>query len=615
MQKLIATLLFSTLSFTSLAFNTVVKSKLDIAKSSNGQPVQLRIVVTTDSPSYVGFPRTPLLADWEILKKQEIADIRTYEKNGKLVRTNIKYFIYVLKPLKSGKVPIPGFTVSVGKAQFKTETKIASVEPFTNGGNGPVVTNPLPNLPDNPSDEFFESEDLGLGNSAQLDTSKKIMFVAEVDKEEVFVGEMIKVSFNLYRRNIQDINHDYKKFPVFEGFLKEDLFLPRALPRNTVSIQGVPYQSTEFARFALFPLKEGLLTVDSFDLRYEIVPLSVNGFSIGGQPIPQTISSKPVKIFSKPLPAVPSDIEFSGSVGDFNWEVTPPPTNVTANQPFTLTITISGEGNIKSIEAPTVAMPTGVESHGVKPFPKVDENAQGSIKFDYLFVPRTAGQLDVPKLSWTFFNPKKKEYISLENDPMTIQVEGNNTAVANNPSNDKKQPQHELPPIQIKQQSFSSVSSSTSFVKLREWAVLWASYLSLGIFFFIRKQKNQSDEHARAKPWKTTESYILKKSSRPEGRLASLIDQYSREFITGVLSNENITPKSTNDEIIDALYRVTPPEYHKNILILKKFFNDLDHTRFAGKKSVKVSCDNQLKRAKMILEKVEQHITKPTTFS
>ena len=87
-------------------------------------------------------------------------------------------------------------------------------------------------------------------------------------------------------------------------------------------------------------------------------------------------------------------------------------------------ITISGKGNVKLIEPPKPSLPESFESYE----PKITENisntggVSGSKVYNFLIIPREAGEFSIGGLSFSYFDADKKQYISIPSPDIKITV-------------------------------------------------------------------------------------------------------------------------------------------------------------------------------------------------
>ncbi len=277
---------------------------------------------------------------------------------------------------------------------------------FSNPGAPSRRSGPDPqfrSLPENPDEAFF--------------------IQIEVDKMEVFEGEQITASWYVYTRGIME-TFDRLKFPDLRGFWKEIIEEVPALNFSEEVVNGVPYRKALIASHALFPIKAGEATIDSFRVRSRVRLQSPFGIGFG-RAFEYTKVSKPVKIKVLPLPLEGRPPTFSGAVGDFEVNAMADGSSFPLNQPLVYKIRFEGKGNAKLIELPAIQWPEGLEMYDVKSEAKFFKEGTSYKQFEILVIPRKKGELILPEIDFAVFNPAKKEYVIQRTPSQIIQIVDN----------------------------------------------------------------------------------------------------------------------------------------------------------------------------------------------
>ena len=137
------------------------------------------------------------------------------------------------------------------------------------------------------------------------------------------------------------------------------------------------------------------------------------------------VDSDPIILRVKDLPAQGKLPGFTGAVGTFS--VDPPRVSGStprAGDPFTLTVTIRGEGNVGHLTAPMVP-----ELKEWQAFPPTGENIpaafiqqRGFVNFNYTLIPLSDQIKATPAIPFSYFDPVKKSYVDLTVPPVPIVV-------------------------------------------------------------------------------------------------------------------------------------------------------------------------------------------------
>lgn len=104
-------------------------------------------------------------------------------------------------------------------------------------------------------------------------------------------------------------------------------------------------------------------------------------------------------------------------MGDFTVTTSLNKSTFRTSEAATLSYDIKGTGNIKYLKNPIVEFPTQFDVYDPQSNIEanvVGSNVVGSDKIDYTFVPLYAGDYTIETTPFVYFNPSKKEYITIE---------------------------------------------------------------------------------------------------------------------------------------------------------------------------------------------------------
>jgi hypothetical protein len=138
------------------------------------------------------------------------------------------------------------------------------------------------------------------------------------------------------------------------------------------------------------------------------------------QPQQAALTSAQIDLHVSPLPTEKVPAGFNGAVGSYTMAVSVGPTNLVAGDPITLRVQISGRGALD-----TIALPEQKGWDNFKTYPPTSKiNAtdnfgiEGSKTFEQIVTPQNSDIHALPPISFSFFDPEKKEYRTL-NHPAT----------------------------------------------------------------------------------------------------------------------------------------------------------------------------------------------------
>ncbi len=261
-----------------------------------------------------------------------------------------------------------------------------------------------------------EATDAMAAGAGPTQPNGDIFLWATTDKPTVYVGQQLTYALDVYERR-QYLNVHLRKPPTFSDFFSEEL------PQGETEIKTVgeiPYRVEPGIRRALFAQRAGKLTIGQAEI------------SVG---LRKRLKSPELTVDVLPLPAEGQPAGFSpNNVGDYTVQASVDRTEVDTGEPFTLTITIEGSGNIKFIDPGTWPTINGLRRYEPKVDTRVTTGAVlgGVRRYEFLMIPEGAGEITIPPHSLSYFDPEAAAYAEANSDPIVIEVrgEGNDATVA-----------------------------------------------------------------------------------------------------------------------------------------------------------------------------------------
>ena len=360
----------------------------------------------------------PDLSNFEILMGPSTSQSSSFQMiNGKTTQSVTFSYIYVLRAKAEG-------TFTIRPASIKVDGKIFE----SNSLEIQVVKGQA-----QPSQQQGNSTSQGQSSdNTSTDINKENLFVkVEVTKNNVYKGEQIIATVKLFvSPNVPVRGFNDVKLPSYEGFWTQDIEVPNQVSFNREVYDNKIYQVGILKKTILFPQQTGNIKIDPFEITC-IVQQRVrqqrsffDDFFDNYRNVNAKVTSDPVYIRVKDLPPAPGN--FYGAVGAFNYSVGIDKEKLKSNEAATLKINITGNGNLKLIEAPKVEFPADFEVYDPKTSDRTnasDNGLNGNKTFEYLFIPRYAGEYTIPAVSFSYFNPATQKYETRSAGPFTIQVE------------------------------------------------------------------------------------------------------------------------------------------------------------------------------------------------
>jgi len=358
-----------------------------------------------------------------------LPDIQGFEVQGSSVSTQFslvnnktkisKNIAYTLMPIKAGTFTISSARLEYGGKTYTTRPiKIRVMKGAVSPSAGQGRPAPPPGQPSQ-----------GIDESRSPTQAPPLFIRTEVDKDESYVNEQITLKFNLFSRGLRIANLNYSPPPTV-GFTEEDLGDQRNYNRI---VEGVRYNVIELSK-AIFPITSGEVTLGPAELKGDIIVQRRsrrNNFFDDffsdpfGERQPFALRSEPIKLTIKPLPREGRPVDFKGAVGDFRFNLTAKPLGVKVGEPITVTMTVTGTGNLDTVSLPEIFCGDAFKTYA----PEIGVNrgvrggrVSGEKIFKQVIIPLSIEAKEIPAVSFSFFNPATGKYRTIKNKPIPIKV-------------------------------------------------------------------------------------------------------------------------------------------------------------------------------------------------
>lgn len=338
--------------------------------------------------------------------------------NGSVTKTNTHTYSFYLRAIKEGTYTLPAATITVNKQKVKSNT--ATIEVTKDNS---VVT--------------------GGGNSTKDATAnaKDAFLEAVPNKMSAYIGEQIILTYKIYY-TIPISNLSISKAPSYSGFWTKDITENNGvLQQSSIIRNGQEYHVATIQEIVLIPQKAGTLTIDPLDISC-IAQIRQDrqqqrgydpfenffGDIMGSQytNVKKDMKSQPIDIEVKPLPSKDKPDSFKGAVGQFTFTSQIDKTEMKSNDAFTVTYTVSGKGNIELLDLPKPNFPADFEVYDPKITTNTKNNSygiNGTKKAEYVVIPRVSGDFTLNPTEFSYFDPSKNKYVTLQSDKYELKVE------------------------------------------------------------------------------------------------------------------------------------------------------------------------------------------------
>ncbi|MCX5679543.1 MAG: BatD family protein [Candidatus Omnitrophica bacterium] len=322
--------------------------------------------------------------------------------------------MYSVLPLRLGKFQLGPFAFTYKADEYKSNMIFLD------------VTETRPVVP-----KAIQKQDEAMPE--KLDMQDRVFLTLEAAKQVAYVNELIPITVKFYvnRMNVSDI-----QLPVFaqESFSKIEFKEPKQYKEN---MNGALYDVLEFST-SIFGTKPGDYKLGPATIKANVVVRRRTARPSSGDPFsedftrdsffddfftryerhPVELKSQDVQISVLPVPAQGRPANFSGAVGDYQFIYAASPTKLKAGDPVTLRMEINGTGNLN-----TVLMPNMAAANGFKTYEPQVKTGEHSKSFTQVLIPENENVTEIPKAEFSFFDPAKKDYVTISRGPIQIQVE------------------------------------------------------------------------------------------------------------------------------------------------------------------------------------------------
>lgn len=523
---LIALMLFSAfvtraaepVRFTASAPSTVIVDK----------PFQLVYTVNATGKDL----KVPEFANFEVLAGPFESRSSSYQIiNGKTSSSLSVSYTFTLQGLKTGTYSVPPASIMVDGQKHSSNGLSIKV------------------LPDDGSDAAAGTSTPQAGANTAKITNDKIFIRTNVSKSSVYEQEPVVVTYKLYTlADVAGMNN--MKMPDFNGFLKQELDQNQNKQLSYENFNGKNYGTIVLYQVLLYPQRTGDITIDKANFEAVIrvqnktqVRSIFDDFFDSYTNVNKNLVAPAVKVKVYPLPGA-KPAGFSGTVGQLSMSSTISATQVKANEAVTLKVVISGNGNMKLIKNPDIKLPEGFEIYD----PKVNNNfktttsgVSGNKTIEYLFIPRNAGDFEIPAAEFTYFDLQEKTYKILRTAAYNLKVlkgEGGESVVSGTYVNkeDVKQLGKDIRFIETKPFKLTKKAEPV-FGTVEGW-ILYLIPLLVALFLFIvlkrKALENSNIEFVRNKKANKQAQKRLKMAQKllNEGKK----DQFYEEVLKAVWS-------------------------------------------------------------------------------
>jgi len=395
--------------------------------------------------------------------------------------------------------------------------------------------------------------------------NRPVFIESAISKKKAFVGEQLIYSFKVFHRvEVKNFNLNMPFGASY--FQKEDL--GKAKSYNSV-INGIQYHVQEVS-VALFPIKSGKAEIPTasleFDIYHRTQKRSNQGpfgqffndpfFNQSTRAEHKILRTKPIFLEILSLPAKGRPKNFNNTIGVFKMDATLGKNDLEVGDTTTLTVTVSGKGNIRGIVLPEPNLkkmfkvyPDQPESHQTV----TGNQIAGKKIFKFALVPLKPGLLNIPAFTLSYFDVSVKDYRQFETQPITINVrpstakEDLNLVQSNHLGNNPFQPEVEnlaedILPLHTQLDDFQHINTKVDTQTIMGF--FYPVIFFLISVFFIKQKKRLTTDLAFYRSQKAFKNAAMKlknlthSQDKDSRSFANELSEILREYIGDKLNLE-----------------------------------------------------------------------------
>ena len=425
--------------------------------------------------------------------------------------------------------------------------------------------------------------------------NRPVFLESAVSKKEAYVGEQLIYSFKLFNR-VEAKNFDLNMPFGASYFQKEEL--GKAKSYQSV-VNGIQYHVQEIS-VALFPIKTGKAEIPPATLEFDIYHRPQNRsnrgafsqffndpfFSQRTRAEHKVLRTKPISIEILPLPTKGKPEDLKNTIGSFNIISDLGKDDLEVGDTTTLTITVSGNGNLRGVSFPEPDLKKLFKVYPDQPeFNQtvIGNQITGKKVFKFALVPLKPGAAKLPAFTFSYFDPTIKDYRQAQTHPIAINVrpsssqESLNLVQSNSPGNVITKPEIEILaedilPLHTKLDDFNNTNTKIGISTVLEFA--YPAIFFLICAFFIRQKKRLATDMAfyRSQKAYKTASKKLKSLTRSKNidskEFTSELSEILREYIGDKLNMKGkaITAAEVEYKLKQLDYQINQVNITRNLL-------------------------------------------------
>lgn len=375
---------------------------------------QFRLTYTVNTDDVEGFRAGNIPAELEVLMGPSTSRQSSFQMvNGHTSSSSSVTYTYILCANANGSFTIPPARATVNGRTITSRSLNIKVSGHAQGNSGTRQ----------------QRQPSGVRSAGSPISGSDLFIKVSANKSRVHEQEPILLTYKVY--TLVELTSLNGKMPDLKSFYSQEIPLPQQKKFTVETVNGRPYRTVTWSQYVMFPQMTGKLEIPPITFEGMVVQQNQNvdpfeAFFNGGSgyvEVKKQIKAPGLTVEVLPLPERPAN--FSGGVGQFSIKASLDNSEVKANDPVTLSITVSGVGNMKLLKEPVVNFPQDFDKYDAKLNDKTrltSNGLEGSITYEYLAVPRHQGTYDIPPVEFTYYDTRENAYKTIKTQAFQLHV-------------------------------------------------------------------------------------------------------------------------------------------------------------------------------------------------
>ncbi len=313
-----------------------------------------------------------------------------------------------------------------------------------------------------------------------------IFGVIQAKKTTVYEGECVLLKAKVFSRYNIYFLEGYKPFEADKN-AEEHVFQNQRQVVEETKYNGKNILTFDYGKQLIFPISTGKCKIRPFEMALRCHT------SFFDKTI--TFKSSSAVLNVKPLPdGAPKT--FIGGVGQFKVDQLLGKTKLKQGDVFSLTLIVSGLGNLHNINPPILNLPNGCVVYGdperKEDFQFTEEGVEGTMTFVYNIQVGSSGKVDFDAQAISYFDPQLEKYVTVRAEAFSLDVEKDASfqPIADHTQDTPAQTGQEMKQGTSKNNDEKEGSNTTLIVGIATPVCL----LGLLLFLFMGKRKRKEEE-------------------------------------------------------------------------------------------------------------------------